>query len=382
MKTHRLTVDRGGERLDAFLARSLPDLSRSYLKRLIDDGLVTIDGRAPKPSDKPPAGAVVEVSIPPPEEYHLDAENIPLTIVYQDADIVVVDKPAGLTVHPAPGHPRGTLVNALLAACPDLQGIAGTLRPGIVHRLDKDTSGLLVVAKNDRAMRALQAQLKERRVKKTYTALVNGVPKPREGQIEAPIGRHPRNRKKMAVVENGREATTRYRVTDEPPGGYALLEVEPVTGRTHQIRVHLAAIGHPIVGDPLYGRLDEAPHPPVPPRLEARFRHAPRRPRSRVYVSAAGGPQGGSSGAAAGLAHGSHVPRAAHRRQIFRPERDLRAPLARRNMNQLDQARPLIDQHLKRLRPPQTQHRDTPDLHSRQLLRFPLRRHPQPLLPD
>jgi 23S rRNA pseudouridine1911/1915/1917 synthase len=253
MKTHRLTADRSGERLDAFLARRLPGLSRSHLKRLIEAGFVTIDGRVPKAAERVTEGLAVSVEEPPPKELSLEAENIPLTIVYQDSDLLVVDKPAGLTVHPAPGHSRGTLVNALLAACPDLQGISGTLRPGIVHRLDKDTSGLIVVAKNDRAMRALQRQLAERTVHKTYLALVVGVPKPREGQIEAPIGRSPRNRKKMAVVEGGREATTRYRVREELPG-HALLEVEPVTGRTHQIRVHLAAIGHPVLGDPLYGK--------------------------------------------------------------------------------------------------------------------------------
>jgi len=253
MKTHRLTADRSGERVDAFIARRLPEISRSYAKRLLDGGLVTVDRRVPKAAEKVAEGDIIVVEVPPPEELSLEPQRIPITIVYQDNDIIVVDKPPGLTVHPAPGNPNGTLVNALLAICPDLQGIAGTLRPGIVHRLDKDTSGLLVVAKNDRAMRALQHQLAERRVHKTYLALVYGVPSPREGQIEAPIGRSPRNRKKMAIVENGREATTRYKVREDF-GKYALLEVQPITGRTHQIRVHLAAIGHPIVGDAVYGR--------------------------------------------------------------------------------------------------------------------------------
>jgi 23S rRNA pseudouridine1911/1915/1917 synthase len=265
MKTHRLGADRSGERVDAFIARMLPEISRSYVKRLLDGGLVTIDGRVPKASEKVSEGAEIAVEVPPPEELSLEPQRIPVTIIYQDNDIIVVDKPAGLTVHPAPGHPSGTLVNALLALCPDLQGIAGTLRPGIVHRLDKDTSGLLVVAKNDRAMRALQSQLAERHVHKTYLALVHGVPTPREGQIEAPIGRSPKNRKKMAVIENGREATTRYKVREELRG-HALLEVEPVTGRTHQIRVHLSAIGHPIVGDSVYGRPS--------PVLDRQFLHA------------------------------------------------------------------------------------------------------------
>ncbi len=255
MRTLELTADRGGERLDTFIARRCPELSRSHARRLIDEGLVSVNGRKVKPSERVAAGLSVSVTIPPPETITLVPEAIPLTIIYQDGDIIVLDKPAGLTVHPASGHPSGTLVNALLAACPDLRGIAGTLRPGIVHRLDKDTSGLMVVAKNDRAQRALQRQLKDRDVRKTYLALVRGVPAPREGTIAAPIGRHPKNRKKMAVVADGREATTRYRVREEIAGGqYSLLEVEPVTGRTHQIRVHLAAVGHPVVGDATYGR--------------------------------------------------------------------------------------------------------------------------------
>ena len=253
MKTLELTADRSGERLDVFLARRCPELSRSYAQRLISESMVTVAGRATKPSQLIASGERVVVRIPPPEPLELTPERIPIAIIYQDRNILVVDKPAGLTVHPAPGHPRGTLVNALLAICPDLQGIAGTLRPGIVHRLDKDTSGLLVVAKNDRAQRELSRQLKEREVKKTYLALVHGRPEPAAGTVEAPIGRHPKNRKKMAVVAGGREAETRYR-TREVIDGYALLEVEPVTGRTHQIRVHMAALGHPVVGDSTYGR--------------------------------------------------------------------------------------------------------------------------------
>jgi 23S rRNA pseudouridine1911/1915/1917 synthase len=255
VKTLELTADRSGERLDTFVARRCPELSRSHARRLIDEGLVSLDGRHGKASERVTAGLNVSVTIPPPEALELTPEPIPLTIVYQDGDIIVVDKPAGLTVHPAPGHPSGTLVNALLAVCADLRGISGTLRPGIVHRLDKDTSGLMVVAKNDRAQRALQRQLKEREVHKTYLALAHAVPKPREGVIEAPIGRHPKNRKKMAVVAGGREAKTRYRVREALAGGrYSLLEVEPVTGRTHQIRVHMSALGHPIVGDTTYGK--------------------------------------------------------------------------------------------------------------------------------
>lgn len=255
MKTLELVADRSGERLDTFIARRQPDLSRNRIRRLVDEGLVTVDGKQVKPSAKVSNGAVVTVTVPPPVEMELEPEEIPLNIIYQDENVIVVDKPAGLTVHPAPGHPRGTLVNALLAACPDLRGVGGTLRPGIVHRLDKDTSGLIVVAKNDRANRALQTQLKEREVKKKYVALVRGVPDPAEGMIDAPIGRNPKNRKKMAVVAGGRDSQTKYRVIEVLAGGeYALIEAQPITGRTHQIRVHMAAIKHPIVGDSTYGK--------------------------------------------------------------------------------------------------------------------------------
>ena len=253
MKKLELTADRTGERLDVFLARLARDLSRSQARRLIDDGLVTVDGRRERPSHRLVTGARVAATLPPVEEAGLEPERIPLAIIYQDEDIIVVDKPAGLTVHPAPGHPRGTLVNALLTLVPELAASRDRVRPGIVHRLDKDTSGLLVVARNERARTDLTRQLKEREVRKTYLALVQGIPQPAQGTIEAPIGRHPRNRKKMAVVAGGREAETKYRVREEL-GSFALLEVEPVTGRTHQIRVHLAAIGHAVVGDAVYGK--------------------------------------------------------------------------------------------------------------------------------
>ena len=256
MKTLELTADRPGERLDVFLSRAVAGLSRSRARRLIDDRLVTVDGAPERPSYRLPGGARVTATLPPAGEAGPEAERIPLTIVYQDEDVIVVDKAAGLTVHPAPGHATGTLVNALLALVPELAEVGERLRPGIVHRLDRDTSGLLVVARNERARADLVRQLKQREVSKTYLALVRGVPTPPQGTIEAPIGRHPRNRKKMAVVAGGREAETRYRLREEIDG-MSLLEVEPVSGRSHQIRVHLAAIGHPVVGDGVYGKRSE-----------------------------------------------------------------------------------------------------------------------------
>ncbi|HKZ51245.1 MAG TPA: RluA family pseudouridine synthase [Dehalococcoidia bacterium] len=267
MKTVVLTGDRSGERLDVFLARRCPELSRSQAQRLIEEGLAALNGQPGRASQRVAQGDQVVVRIPPPQPSAIVPEAIPLTIIYQDEHVMVVDKPAGLTVHPAPGHPRGTLVNALLALCPDLKDVGDALRPGIVHRLDKDTSGLLVVAKSDHAHRSLSQQLKAHEVRKTYLTLVHGTPVPPEGLIDAPIARHPRRRKKMAVVEGGRAAQTRYRLR-ETVGRHALLEVEPITGRTHQIRVHLAHIGHPLVGDPTYGRRS--------PYVQRQFLHAHR----------------------------------------------------------------------------------------------------------
>ena len=243
-KTLRFTTDREFRRLDLFLAGECGDLSRSEVQRLIAEGHVTVDGDTPPPSAKLRPGRQISVIIPDPAESELVPQAIPLNIVYQDTDILVVDKAAGMTVHPAPGHPTSTLANAVLALCPDLRGIGGKLRPGIVHRLDKNTSGLMVVAKTQQAHTRLSSQLKARRFEKVYLALVRGSLSPDTAVIEGPIGRDPKNRKRMAVVADGRAATTRYSVV-EKPRSYSLVEVRPVTGRTHQIRVHMSAVGHP-----------------------------------------------------------------------------------------------------------------------------------------
>ena len=249
---HVLIADWDGERLDVFLARTVPDLSRAHAQRLIADGRVRVNGRAGRASLRLAAGDEVVTEVPAAQPAPLVPEALPLTVVYEDQDLIVVDKPPGLTVHPAPGHPAGTLVNALLAHCADLGGIEGSLRPGIVHRLDKDTSGLMVVAKNDRAQLGLSGQIARHEVLKAYLALVAGHP-PRSGVIDAPIGRHPAQRKRMAVVVEGRPARTHYRVVGDV-GGDALAVAVLETGRTHQVRVHFAAIHHPVVGDPVYGR--------------------------------------------------------------------------------------------------------------------------------
>ncbi len=244
------------QRLDKFLVGCLPDFSRSRLQGLIDDGLVTIDGvAARKAGQMVDAPASVQIRIPPPLPTSIEPQAIPLEIVYENDDLLVVNKPAGMVVHPAAGHASGTLVNAALAHDPDIEGIGGEQRPGVVHRLDKDTSGLILLAKNDKTQRFLQDQFRLRKIRKTYIALVDGAPPTPTGRIEAAIGRDPRDRKRMAIVppHKGREATSEYRTLESFPS-YSLLEIHPITGRTHQIRLHLAYIGCPIVGDRIYGR--------------------------------------------------------------------------------------------------------------------------------
>ncbi len=236
-------------------ATDLSGLSRSHVQRLTGEGRLTVDGREAKANTIVAGGATLELRIPPPVPAEPVAQpEITIEVVYEDDDLLIVDKPAGLVVHPSPGHDQGTLVNALLGRGLDLApgGIAGVQRPGIVHRLDRDTSGLLMVARSDAAQASLQAQLKARRIKKTYLALVRGSVVAAVGRIEAPVGRDPNRRRRMAVTPNGRPATTGYRVR-ERFDRWTLLELDLVTGRTHQIRVHLEAIGHPVAGDPVYG---------------------------------------------------------------------------------------------------------------------------------
>ncbi|HEX9160753.1 MAG TPA: RluA family pseudouridine synthase [Thermoanaerobaculia bacterium] len=241
-----------GARLDRALSELFPEQSRSYLARLIEQGHVLVDTKqATKTSQRVVAGQSISVAFPPPEPTEVESQEIPLSILYEDVDLVVIDKPAGLVVHPAAGHADRTLVNALLFHVRDLSGIGGELRPGIVHRLDKDTSGVMIIAKNDRAHRALAAAWGTDRVRKEYLALVYGTPAKERGTIDAPIARDPRDRKRMAVLKGGRAAITDYEVVEQFRY-VSLLRCSLRTGRTHQIRVHLKHIGHPIVGDPVY----------------------------------------------------------------------------------------------------------------------------------
>ncbi len=240
-------------RLDKYLAYACPGLSRSRLQKLIKQGYILVNGYvAAKTSQRLNAGDRIDITLPPPEQITLVAESIPLTVVYEDDELLVIDKPAGLVVHPSPGHTAHTLINALLARCPALSSFTDSMRPGIVHRLDKDTSGLMIIAKSSSAQQYLIRQFKAKKVSKGYLVLVKGKLTPSHGIIDAPIGRDPSNRKRMAVVTGGKTARTKYRVKDYL-GDYTLLEITTETGRTHQIRVHLAAIGYPVVGDPTYG---------------------------------------------------------------------------------------------------------------------------------
>jgi 23S rRNA pseudouridine1911/1915/1917 synthase len=255
MEPIRISAGADGVRLDVFLSDRLGDLSRSAVTRLIESGCVTLDGVPVRKNRRTAAGETYEVRLPVPAETALPAQDIPLNIVYEDDDVIVVNKMRGMVVHPAPGHPEGTLVNALLGHCGDsLSGIGGEKRPGIVHRIDKDTSGLIIAAKNDAAHRSLSAQLKNRSLSRVYEAVVVGNIKNDAGTVDAPIGRHPKERKRQAVTDkNARDAVTHYEVLGRYDG-YTHIRCRLETGRTHQIRVHMAHIGHPILGDLVYGR--------------------------------------------------------------------------------------------------------------------------------
>jgi len=250
---HIVTKQQSGTRIDILVAGLDPEITRSMVRKLLDDGQITVNGDVFKPNYRVRDGDRLFVNFPDPEAPEIEAEKIPLDIVYEDSDLLVINKSQGMVVHPAAGNNSGTLVNALLEHCEDLSGINGVIRPGIVHRIDKDTSGLLAVAKNDRAHLSLAHQIKEHTVARRYIALVHGRIEEPKGTIDAPIGRDPKNRKKMAVItRNSKPAVTRYLVM-ERLNGYTLVECALETGRTHQIRVHMAFLGHPVAGDPVYG---------------------------------------------------------------------------------------------------------------------------------
>ena len=255
-KNHiELTPEREEEglRLDKYLAGSLPEYSRSFLQQLIQDGMVAVNERPVKASYKAKCGDFIRISVPDPERPEIKAENIPLDIVYEDADLLVVNKPQGMVVHPAAGHDSGTLVNALMYHCGDsLSSINGVMRPGIVHRIDKDTSGLLVVCKSDRAHRGLALQFAEHSITRVYTAICHGLIT-ESGTVDAPLARDPRDRKKISIQEKGRRAVTHYQPIERLKQDFTWIRCELETGRTHQIRVHMASLRHPILGDPVYG---------------------------------------------------------------------------------------------------------------------------------
>jgi len=255
----RASEESKNQRLDAFLASSLDGLTRSQATRLIESGEVAVNGRAVSKSYKLAGGEDIAVTLPEPEPVEAVPQDIPLDVVYEDADVIVVNKPSGMVVHPAPGHPDGTLVNALLYHCAGtLSGVGGALRPGIVHRIDRDTSGLIIAAKNDTAHQYLSAQLADHTLARTYECIVVGALREDRGTVDAPIARHPTDRKRMAVVAGGREAVTHWEVIARYPG-YTHVRCRLETGRTHQIRVHMAYIGHPILGDTVYGAKKEVP---------------------------------------------------------------------------------------------------------------------------
>lgn len=241
------------KRLDVLLSQRLPELTRSAAQRLLSQEHISMQGVPLKKNHKLRAGQVLEICLPEPEPMDAQPQEIPLDIVYEDSDVAVINKPRGMVVHPAPGNPDGTVVNAILAHCGDsLSGVGGAFRPGIVHRIDKDTSGLLIIAKNDRAHLALSEQLKDHTLARVYEAVVVGNLREDSGTVDAPIGRSARDRKKMAVVADGRRAVTHYQVLARYPG-YTHIRCQLETGRTHQIRVHMAYLGHPLAGDPVYG---------------------------------------------------------------------------------------------------------------------------------
>ena len=251
-REYELTAEESGQRLDKYLAGEMTNLSRSRIKELVQAGEVLVNGKKSKVSYKVQKGDLIQVTVLPLEPLKLEVENIPLDIVYEDEDVIVVNKPQGMVVHPAAGHPSHTLVNALLYHTRDLADSPEGFRPGIVHRIDKDTSGLLMVAKNAAARESLEKQLAAKSNKRQYLAIVHGNFAEEEGTIDAPIGRNPKDRKQMAVVEKGKSAVTHFKVLEQYQG-YSLVECQLETGRTHQIRVHMAYIGHPLAGDPLYG---------------------------------------------------------------------------------------------------------------------------------